>query len=117
MYTTCGGEGVFDCGSVSGPTAPYSAIGSIPVATLGLVGYVVIFGVIWLQDWVLVIGRVMREILLGLTSFALLFTLYLTYLEAFVLNAWCLYCLSSAAIVVAMFVLALTYALSNRIAD
>jgi uncharacterized membrane protein len=49
------------------------------------------------------------ELLVGLTGLALLFTLGLTALEVFVIHAVCRYCLISAAIILAMFVLAISY--------
>ena len=43
LMTTCGVNELFDCGQVSGPTAPYSSIGPIPIALIGMIGYIVIF--------------------------------------------------------------------------
>jgi uncharacterized membrane protein len=45
--------------------------------------------------------------LLLLTGWGLLFTAWLNYLEAFVLHAWCEWCLGSATMVVILFLLAL----------
>ena len=44
--------------------------------------------------------------LLGIATVGLLFTAWLNYLEAFVLNAWCEWCIASALMVVALFALA-----------
>lgn len=41
------------------------------------------------------------------TAFGVLFSAYLTYLEAFVINAWCQWCIASAWITVCLLVLAL----------
>jgi len=98
-----------DCGLVSGPEAVYSAIGPIPVALIGLAGYGLIFLVIWLKDWLALVDRYLPELVAGLTGLAFLFSLALTALEAFVLHAFCRYCLVSAAIVTVMFGLAIGY--------
>jgi uncharacterized membrane protein len=42
-----------------------------------------------------------------LSGLGVLFTGYLTYLEAFVIHAWCRWCLGSAAIIAAIFLAAL----------
>ena len=98
-----------DCGLVSGPDAVYSAIGPIPVALIGLAGYGLIFLVIWLKGWLAVVDRYLPELIVGLTGLAFLFSLGLTLLEAFVLHAFCRYCLVSAAMVTVMFGLAVGY--------
>ena len=55
------------------------------------------------------VERYLPELLVGLTGLALLFTLGLTALEVFVIHAVCRYCLISAAIILVMFVLAVSY--------
>ncbi|MEZ4519054.1 MAG: vitamin K epoxide reductase family protein [Chloroflexota bacterium] len=44
----CRPSGWENCGIVSGPTAPYSSIGPVPVALIGFLGYLAIFLVTWL---------------------------------------------------------------------
>ncbi len=51
LIVGCTGSGWDDCGAVSGPTAPYSSVGPIPVALIGLAGYAIIFLLTWLKDW------------------------------------------------------------------
>lgn len=105
----CGPSAWDDCGAVSGPGAPYAAVGPIPVAAIGFAGYAVIFFLVWLADFVSAIEDYLPELLVGVTALALLFTLFLTGIELIVLHAVCRYCLVSAAIVIAMFVLAASY--------
>jgi len=105
----CGPTGWDDCGAVSGPGAAYAAVGPIPVAAIGFGGYALIFLLVWLADFVSAIEDYLPELLAGATALALLFTLYLTGLELIVLHAVCRYCLVSAAIVVAMFLVAASY--------
>ncbi|MCK5794824.1 MAG: hypothetical protein KAH12_08950, partial [Anaerolineales bacterium] len=44
--------------------------------------------------------------LFGITLFGLLFSIYLTFLEPFVIGATCIWCLSSAVIMTILFLLA-----------
>ena len=114
LFTTCTVNDWFDCGQVSGPSSPYSSIGPIPVALIGLLGYATIFIVIWLKDWFQLVEDYLTELVVGLVGLAFLFTLGLTALELLVIHAFCQYCLYSAAIVLTMFILAISYLLSSR---
>jgi uncharacterized membrane protein len=105
----CSVSGWDDCGQVSGPNAPYSAIGPVPVALIGLVGYSVLFLLTWLNGWHTRLNDVMPELLVALTALAFVFSLGLTALEIFVLQAICRYCIISAVLVTAMFALSVSY--------
>lgn len=109
LIDVCTASGWDDCGKVSGPDAPYSSIGPIPVALIGLVGYATIFVVIWLKDWLPIVDSYVPELMVGLTGLALLFSLGLTALEIFVIGYICRYCVVSAVIILVMFVLAISY--------
>jgi uncharacterized membrane protein len=109
LIDACTATGWDDCGKVSGPNAPYSAIGPIPVALIGLIGYAVIFLLVWLKDWWALLDDYIPELMLGITSFAFLFTIGLTVLELFVIQAICRFCVVSAVFVTIMFALALSY--------
>ena len=89
----CGGIG--DCGAVQ--ASVYSRLYGVPVSALGFGAYVVLagalVGVVTLRDE----GRYLA--LLGLAAVAIagmLFSLYLTYIELFVIRAICPWCLASA---------------------
>jgi uncharacterized membrane protein len=89
-------------------TSPYSELLGIPVAVIGLLGYVATLIVAlaaiqprWLSDR-------RPDLLLGLLSgIGVAFSLYLSYTELFVLHALCQWCLVSQALIIAIFVLAL----------
>jgi uncharacterized membrane protein len=74
----------------------YSHLGKLPVAAIGLVGYI----------FLLLLSRVRRDnkmasMLLILSSLgATAFSIYLTYIEAKVLLAYCIICLGSLACIV-----------------
>lgn len=116
LIVVCSG-GWDDCGAVSGPDARFSSVGPIPVALIGLVGYAAIFLTTWLRDWVPLVDDYQPELLVGLTGLALLFSGWLTGLELFVIHAFCRYCLVSAAIIVVMFVLSVTFLRSANRGD
>jgi len=114
LFTTCTVNDFFDCGQVSGPGSPYSSIGPIPIALMGLLGYAVIFLVVWLQDWIKLIADNLPELIFGVVGLAFLFTLGLTALEMFIIHAFCQYCLYSAAIILIMFLLAISFLIESN---
>ncbi len=105
IISLCSPGGWDDCGEVSGPTARYASFGGIPVALMGLIGYITIFMMIWLTEWIALIKDYLAEILISLTGIAFLFSLGLTLLELFVIHHICRYCVISAVIVTIMFML------------
>lgn len=109
LINACSASGWDDCGKVSGPDAAYSSIGPIPVALIGLVGYAVIFFLVWLKDWLPKLDDYLPELMVGLTGIAFIFSLGLTAIELFVLRAICRYCVVSAIIIIIMFVLSVSY--------
>jgi len=99
--------------AVCGPVGDCNAVqqsefallfGFLPVAVLGLLGYVGI-GVAW------AVARYGRGLwadlalvsLQGMTGFGMLFSIYLTFLEPFVIGATCAWCLTSAVVMTGLF--------------
>ncbi|GIK77852.1 MAG: vitamin K epoxide reductase family protein [Acidobacteria bacterium] len=78
----------------------YSEIGPIPVALLGLIGYVAILASLAIR------GDVGRAATFMLTLAGFAFSLYLTYLELFVIDAICQWCVASAVVMTALLVTA-----------
>jgi uncharacterized membrane protein len=109
LLAACSATSWDDCGKVSGPDAPYSAIGPVPVALIGLVGYAFIFLLTWLKDWLPLLREYLPELLVGVTGLAFFFSVGLTGLELFVIHAICRYCVVSAVIVTMMFGLSISY--------
>lgn len=109
LIAACSGSGWDDCGLVSGPDAPYSSIGPVPVALIGLLGYGLIFLLTWLKNWLPALENYLPEILVGVIGLAFLFSLALTGLELFIIHAICRYCVVSAVIITIMLVLSLSY--------
>ena len=92
----------FNCDIVNRST--YSTIAGVPVAAIGIIGYLA----------TLLLATVYRRkaevpAVLAVASLAgLAFALYLTYIEGFVLSAWCVLCLSSLALIFGIAVLSST---------
>lgn len=103
--------GVLQCGTGSCEyvqTSPYAEIFGVPVALVGVVGYVVLFliGLAGVQPRFATDRRV-TVLLAVLATIGFAFTLYLTAIELFVLHAICRWCVGSAVIMTAIWGLAL----------
>ncbi|MGA2218297.1 MAG: vitamin K epoxide reductase family protein [Terracidiphilus sp.] len=86
----------WDCGIVN--HSPYAEIAQVPVAAIGIAGYLALAG--------LALAR-RRASLAGLAVIGLGFALYLTNIERSVLQVWCLYCVISQAIIAVLTLLSL----------
>lgn len=89
----------------------YSSIGGIPVSLLGVLGYAAMAAVSVSR-----LGRRTRwNLLFWLSAAAVGFSAYLTYLELFIIEALCSWCVASAAIAAALFLLAASQTTGNAI--
>ena len=97
--------GVSSCEQVQ--TSRWSVFLGLPVATWGLGFYAVmlILAVLGMQERY-ADSRGLSLIVLLFAGWGALFTGWLNYLEAFVIHAWCEWCLFSAGMVLVLFVLA-----------
>lgn len=84
----------------------YAEILGIPVSILGLAAYSFIFilslGI--LRRWIQERGE---TLLLIFTSLSVAFSLYLTFVEFFILQAVCLFCITSQILIIIIFILSL----------
>ncbi len=87
--------------------SPYSQIGPIPVAALGLLGYLLFLVVTALQIRAVSPEgrRTLAGLNFGLALGAFLYSVYLTYLELFVIYALCTWCVISAILVTLILIL------------
>lgn len=90
------------CSEVLG--SKYAHIGSLPLASIGAVAYFVFFSLAILATFGYSFAR---PLLLVLVSVMFLTTLWLLYLQAFVIRHFCQYCLLSAAVTVTLTALVL----------
>lgn len=99
----CGPVG--DCNTVQ--QSPYAMLlGTIPVGGMGLLGTIGL-----LAAWIIArvgsgkLANAATMALFGMAAFGTLFSIYLTFLEPFVIGATCIWCLTSAIIMTAIFLL------------
>jgi uncharacterized membrane protein len=82
-------------------TSQWSKVGGVPVALLGLIGYIGITASLLAPD-----REETRLATLGLTLIGFAFSGYLTYRELFSIHAICEWCASSAVILTILFICA-----------
>ena len=98
--------GIGECETVQG--SKWAKVGSVPVAMIGLLGYValLVLAVLGIQP-----GRrrsrAIGTLLLAGATVGFAFSVWLTYLEAFVIRAWCQWCVSSAFLMTVILVASL----------
>jgi uncharacterized membrane protein len=97
-----GAIGVLKCGSgacEAVQTSRWAVFLGVPVALYGVLGYAVLFLVALVgAQPAFATRRTPTVLLAALASGGLLFTLYLTYLELFIIHAICRWCVGSAVI-------------------
>ena len=84
-------------------TSQWSKLAGVPVALLGLIGYIGILGSLLVRD-----REETRLATLGLTTIGFGFSAYLTYRELFSIHAVCEWCASSAVIMTLLLAGAMT---------
>jgi uncharacterized membrane protein len=94
LQQICAANETFNCELVQNTV--YSRIFGIPIQYLGLVGWVAILAALLLETRIAILGRYGKQILAGFTLFGFLYSAYLTSIEAFVIHAWCMWCLANA---------------------
>lgn len=105
VEAVCGPVG--DCNAVQ--TSSYAYLfGVIPIGVLGVVGYLTILAV-WLYARLRHdrLAQIAPFVIFVMTFFGVVFSLYLTYLEPFVIRAVCIWCLISAVIMTVLLLLSL----------
>jgi uncharacterized membrane protein len=109
---SCGGSP--DCFRVLGSS--YAKLGKVPLALLGAIAY---FSVFTFATFAAFGYARARKLLVPIIGAMFLVTLWLLYLQAFVLHAYCRYCLFSAAItfLLAGLVIAIPSPDTNKTAD
>ena len=105
--------GTGSCDTVQ--TSPWAVFMGVPVPLMGVFGYLflMILAIVGLQP-AHANNRKLGMALFLIADIALIFTLYLTYLEAFVIHAWCRWCLGSAAIVTLIWICSIPELLKLR---
>jgi len=84
----CSINEIWDCGVVN--HSKYAVMAGIPVALIGAIGYVFLGTLA---------GLCRFRLRTAGACVGLAFSLYLTYIERYVLGVWCIYCVASLAII------------------
>jgi len=88
----------WDCGVVN--HSPFAEMHGVPVAVLGIAGYLALGGLGFARQ---------RFLLFLVTLIGLGFALRLTFIEEYVLQVWCVYCVISQAIIGLLTILSLAW--------
>jgi vitamin-K-epoxide reductase (warfarin-sensitive) len=78
----------WDCGIVN--HSPYAMLAGIPVAALGIAGYLIMAALAWRRAYRVVLATALA---------GLAYSLYLAHIEKDVLGVWCIYCVMSLGII------------------
>ena len=78
----------WDCGVVN--HSQYAVMAGVPVAAIGIGGYLLLLALALKNA---------RRALLVFAALGLVFSLYLSHIEASVLQVWCVYCVFSLAMI------------------
>ena len=78
----------WDCGTVN--KSRFAVIGGVPVADIGIAGYLLLAGLAIGKRWRLLAAA-------AVPAFA--FSLYLAHIEKDILEVWCIYCVISLGII------------------
>lgn len=81
----------WDCGIVN--KSPYAVMGGVPVAVIGIIGYVLLAGLAFARQY---------RIALAAALAGLGFSLYLAHIEKDILGVWCVYCVISLGMISAI---------------
>ena len=93
----------WDCGIVN--HSSYSMIGPIPVAAIGILGYLALAALSFARRRALVVAGAVP---------AMGFALYLSHIEKDVLFVWCLYCVISQCIIALFLLLSIGWLISYK---
>jgi vitamin-K-epoxide reductase (warfarin-sensitive) len=95
----------WDCGIVN--HSPFAVMGSVPVAAIGIAGYLLLVGLALIrQRFLLFFG-----VLIGLG-----FAVRLSFIEEYVLQVWCLYCAISQGIIALLMLLSMGWLAAEYVA-
>jgi len=98
LYCTVG-----DCKTVQ--NSEYAMLGPIPVAVLGLLMFAALIGLAVVRERQPAREFTITSAMFGMTLLGVLFYIYLTYLEIWVIHAVCQWCVISSLFTLAVFVL------------
>jgi uncharacterized membrane protein len=99
----CLGNG--DCSTVN--ASRYSEIYGIPVSLLGILAYLAIMALLFLELRKIISRDNSTLLVFGLSLVGVIFSAYLTYVEFYVIHAVCPFCIISAIVIALIFVISI----------
>jgi len=97
--------GIGDCYTVN--TSRYSELYGIPVAIFGLATFLFIIAILILETRLTILKENGSMIVFGISLVGVIYSAYLSYLEEFVIHAWCPYCVLSAIVITIIFIISI----------
>jgi uncharacterized membrane protein len=98
----CNIQNLSGCNVVT--TSQYSHIFGIPLSEFGILFYSILFVLAALE--IVIFDQLLRRALQALSLVGIISSLYFTAIQIFVIDAFCIYCLSSALITLFIFIFA-----------
>ncbi len=99
----CLGSG--DCSIVN--ASQYSEVRDIPVAVIGMAGYAAILALLFLERRSDFLKENATLLIFGLSLTGFLFTVYLIYVEIYLIKAFCPFCITSQVAMTLIFILSI----------
>ena len=96
-HSVCDINKTFDCTSVH--ESDYAVLFGIPVAIIGFVGY---FAIMFFSLWYF-------KMVKWISLFGALFSMRLTWAEIFVIQKYCIFCLISQVVIIAIFLISVRW--------
>lgn len=97
----CLGSG--DCATVN--ASVYSEINGVPVAVIGVGGYLAILVLLLMENRNSFLKKNGTMVIFGLALFGFLFSVYLIYVEAALIRAYCPFCIASQVTMTILFII------------
>lgn len=98
----CNIQSLSGCNTVA--SSQYSRFFGIPLAQYGVLFYSILFVLSALE--LIIFNRLLRRILQGISLVGIIASLYFTFVQIFIIGAFCIYCLASAIIALFIFICA-----------
>lgn len=116
VYKISGNEGMClgsgDCSTVN--ASRFSEVNGIPVAVIGIVGYLAILFVHFFENRNPFFQKNGTLLIFGMSLTGFLFTLWLVYVELELLKAICPFCVTSQVAMTIIFIIAVTRLFRNQ---
>ena len=105
----CLGSG--DCSTVN--ASIYSEVNNIPVAAIGILGYLAILGVLFFENRNSFFRQNGTLMIFGMSLTGFIFTVWLIYVEIALLKALCPFCVTSQVAMTLIFIMAVIRLIKN----